>query len=248
MTIPESNSLDVDGMTQRDPFNLASLPELQPPTDGWTAISAQLQQQRRGPQQWIPGLALAATITLVIGAVALLPQEGFGPSSTPAETAVVQQEPASSNDPVEGTLEPNDIRGQGRSYSKDSHNAGVSAQVPVLVSTSASLNNGSSAANATKTVAENNPNLGPENLQSLQRLSGRLEQNLNYLRTGIGAMPAEMVVYQVELEDLVAQVDAAISQQPESSELWQQRVNLLMDLNEIYGVGLRREEPYVASL
>jgi hypothetical protein len=61
-------------------------------------------------------------------------------------------------------------------------------------------------------------------------------------------MPAEMVVYQVELEDLVAQVDAAISQQPDSSELWQQRVSLLLDLNQIYGAGLRREEPYVASL
>jgi hypothetical protein len=89
---------------------------------------------------------------------------------------------------------------------------------------------------------------GPENLQSLQGLSQRLEQNLAYLRTGVGAMPAEMVVYQVELEDLVAQVDAAISEHPDSSELWRQRVNLLMDLNQVYGAGLRRDEPFVASL
>lgn len=85
-------------------------------------------------------------------------------------------------------------------------------------------------------------------LQSLQKLSQRLEQNLVVLRSGVGAMPAEMVVYQVELEDLVAQLDAAISQQPDSAELWQQRVSLLLDLNQIYGAGLRRDEPYVASL
>jgi hypothetical protein len=88
----------------------------------------------------------------------------------------------------------------------------------------------------------------PENLLTLQKLSQRLEQNLAYLRSGVGSMPAEMVVYQVELEDLVAQVDAAISQQPDSSQLWQQRVNLLLDLNQIYGEGLRRDDPYVASL
>lgn len=95
------------------------------------------------------------------------------------------------------------------------------------------------------------PNTGVQDLQdlqTLQRLSQRLEQNLVYLRSSVGAMPAEMVVYQVELEDLVAQVDAAISQQPDVSELWQQRVNLLMDLNEVYGEGLRRDDPYVASL
>lgn len=197
-------------MTQaRDPFGLAGLPELQPPSDTWIAISARLHQQSRRRQQWFSGLALAATVTLAIGVVALLPQVDSMPPVALTET-VAEQEPMNPNNLAAGSLEPNDIRGQGRSYG--------------------------------------NPNLGLENLQSLQRLSQRLEQNLNYLRTGVGAMPAEIVVYQVELEDLVAQVDAAISQQPESSELWRQRVNLLMDLNQIYGAGLRRDEPNLASL
>jgi hypothetical protein len=68
------------------------------------------------------------------------------------------------------------------------------------------------------------------------------------MRANVGVMPAEMVVYQVELEDLVAQVDGAISLKPDSSELWRQRVNLLMDLNQVYGAGLRREYQQVASL
>jgi len=167
-------------MQERDPFGLAGLPELQPPQDGWPAISAQLQQQQRRRQQWLSGLAIAATVTLVAGIVSILPQQG------------------ALKTPVEQT-----------------------ADSPVRES---------------------------DNLLELQKLSQRLEQNLRYLRTGVGAMPAEMVVYQVELEDLVAQVDDAISQQPQSSDLWQQRVNLLLDLNQIYGAGLRRDEPYVASL
>jgi hypothetical protein len=181
----EPNSSEADMMTQeRDPFGLAALPELQPPQDGWLAVSAQLQQQQRRRRHWLSGLAIAATVTLVAGIVSILPQQG------------------SLTTPVEQT-----------------------ADNSVIL-----------------------PEQDTDNLLALQKLSQRLEQNLRYLSSGAGAMPAELVVYQVELEDLVAQVDDAISQQPESSDLWQQRVSLLMDLNQIYGAGLRRDEPYVASL
>jgi len=204
MNTPEHRTLEADLMSQtRDPFGLASLPEVKPQKDRWMAISVQLQRQRRR-QQWLSGLALAASVTLVLGVVSIVPQLApqTGPqaeSKKPTGTETLAQQSATQPDEV---IEP----------------------------------------------ATAGPDLGPENLQSLQRLSQRLEQNLSYLRTGVGAMPAELVVYQVELEDLVAQVDAAISLQPESSELWQQRVSLLMDLNQIYGDSLRREDPYVASL
>lgn len=190
----------------RDPLGLSALPELQPPQDGWMAIAAQLQQQQRRRKQWLSGLAIAATVTLVAGLVSILPQSDV--STTPVEgVAGVGSNAPSYSLPEEQVV--------GASL------AGDSGSVPLQE---------------------------PDNLQALQNLSQRLEQNLLYLRTGVGAMPAEMVVYQVELEDLVAQVDDAISLQPESSELWQQRVSLLMDLNQIYGAGLRRDEPFVASL
>lgn len=182
----------------RDPFGLSELPGLQSPADGWIGLASQLQQERRRRQQWLSGLAIAATITLVVGVVSILPPTESGP----VQSASLAQQP---------TVQPVEIADTG---------------------------------DEAQTIAE----LGTDNLQSLQKLSQRLEKNLGYLRSGLGAMPAEMVVYQVELEDLVAQVDAAISQQPDSSQLWQQRVNLLMDLNQVYGAGLRRDDPYVASL
>jgi hypothetical protein len=185
-------------MQDRDPFGLASLPELTPPGDGWSVVAAQLERHNRRRQFWLAGLAIAASVTLVLGVVTLLPQPAEMPLNSGQNVAIASM-------------------------------AG-SDKLPAETGTSPEMA------------------AGPDNLQSLQKLSLRLEKNLAYLREGVGPMSAEMVVYQVELEDLVAQVDAAISQRPESSELWRQRVNLLMDLNQIYGAGLRRDEPYVASL
>jgi len=85
-------------------------------------------------------------------------------------------------------------------------------------------------------------------LAALIRLSQTLERNLNQIRAETGVMPAQSVVYQVELEDMVAQVDEAINLQPDSRELWSQRVNLLLDLNQLYGQQLRREYHRLASL
>jgi len=195
-----TQSLDSGRDPGRDPFGLSALPELQPPADNWNAIAAQLQQERSRRTRWISGLAVAASVTLAVGMVVLLPQSG--------------------NEPLTS----------GETVSAD---------------TSASREQGLIPNQHTVDPVESN---AADNLVALQELSQRLEQNLSYLRSGVGAMPAEMVVYQVELEDLVAQVDAAISQRPDSGELWQQRVNLLLDLNQIYGEGLRREDPYVASL
>lgn len=85
-------------------------------------------------------------------------------------------------------------------------------------------------------------------LASLEALSQQLEVRVRRLRTEAGPLPAEALVYQVELEDLVAQVDEAINRRPESAELWSQRVNLLLDLDQLYRQALRREPGQVASL
>lgn len=190
----------------RDPFGLSGLPDLQPPSDAWNGIASQLQQAQRRRQRWLTGLAVAASMTLVLGVVLMIPEIGLQPGS-PSGTEFASQE---------------------------------TSQQPAVPQADKAIE--------PDPIVETTPDPASENLRSLQKLSQRLEQNLSYLRTGQGAVPAEMVVYQVELEDLVAQLDAAISRQPDATELWRQRVNLLMDLNQIYGAGLRRDEPYVASL
>ena len=48
--------------------------------------------------------------------------------------------------------------------------------------------------------------------------------------------------------DLVAQVDEELSNRPDSLNLWSQRINLLMDLQNLYENRLRREYRQVASL
>jgi hypothetical protein len=87
-----------------------------------------------------------------------------------------------------------------------------------------------------------------DTLVALVQLSQQLEARLRPLRAQAGAMPAETLIYQVELEDLVAQVDEAINRQPDSRELWSQRVNLLLDLSQLYHRELRREYGLAASL
>ena len=47
-------------------------------------------------------------------------------------------------------------------------------------------------------------------------------------------MPAESAIYIAELEDLIAQVDSELSLTPDSIDLWGQRINLMLDLAQIY--------------
>jgi hypothetical protein len=85
-------------------------------------------------------------------------------------------------------------------------------------------------------------------LSSLITLSQQLEERLRTMRQQVGDMPSGALVYQVELEDLVVQVDDALSINPDSMPLWSQRVDLLADLNMLYEDRLRREYRQVASL
>jgi hypothetical protein len=86
------------------------------------------------------------------------------------------------------------------------------------------------------------------NLASLIALSQDLESKLRFIRADVGVLPTELLIYQVELEDLIVQVDDALSQSPDSLELWSQRVNLMLDLGQIYRNQVRREYDQMASL
>lgn len=105
---------------------------------------------------------------------------------------------------------------------------------------------------ASPALAQRAEQAGPQaaagTLDAMIGLSQQLEKRLRSVRAGVGDLPAGSVVYQVELEDLVAQVDEQLSSSPDSLNLWGQRVNLLMDLQNLYENRLRREYRQMASL
>jgi hypothetical protein len=87
-----------------------------------------------------------------------------------------------------------------------------------------------------------------DTLDSLIALSQQLESNLQKIRSQTGVLPTSTVIYQVELEDLIAQVDEELSMNPDSIDLWGQRVNLMLDLSQLFQNELRREYHRMASL
>lgn len=90
--------------------------------------------------------------------------------------------------------------------------------------------------------------MAPPTLDSLITLSQQLEQGVRSYRAEFGDLPTDSLVYQVELEDLIAQVDDELSIRPDSTRLWSQRVNLLLDLSQLYENQLRRDYHRMASL
>jgi len=88
----------------------------------------------------------------------------------------------------------------------------------------------------------------PTTLDSLIALSQQLETRVRSYRSDFGGMPTDSLVFQVELEDLIAQVDDELSMRPESLDLWSQRVNLLLGLSQLYENQLRRDYQRIASL
>lgn len=87
-----------------------------------------------------------------------------------------------------------------------------------------------------------------QTLDSIIALSQQLENQLRSYRSEVGGMPTDSLVYQVELEDMIAQVDEELSMSPDSLDLWGQRVNLLLDLSQLYQNQLRRDYRRMASL
>ena len=85
-------------------------------------------------------------------------------------------------------------------------------------------------------------------VESLIVMSRQLEARARQFRSRVGDLPVRQLVYQVELQDLIVQVDEGLSRDPESIELWSQRVNLLMDVVGLYENDLRRDYYRMASL
>ena len=85
-------------------------------------------------------------------------------------------------------------------------------------------------------------------LESLIAMSQQLEGRVRLYRDRYGDLPAGALVYQVELQDLIVQVDEELSMAPASVELWGQRVNLLLDVTQLYESSLRRDYQRMASL
>ena len=85
-------------------------------------------------------------------------------------------------------------------------------------------------------------------LESLIAMSKQLESRVRLYRNEIGDLPASDLVYQVELQDLIVQVDEQLSMDPGSLNLWSQRVDLLLDVTQLYENQLRRDYYRIASL
>lgn len=97
-------------------------------------------------------------------------------------------------------------------------------QVPAVIS-----------APETATLAANSASVPvQDNINELIGLSQTMEEQVKKLRQETGSMPAESAIYVAEIEDLIAQVDNELSLTPGSIDLWGQRVNLMLDLAQIY--------------
>jgi hypothetical protein len=73
-----------------------------------------------------------------------------------------------------------------------------------------------------------------DDIKALINLSQTMEEQLRKMRQQTGSMPAESAIYVAEIEDLIAQVDGELNLEPGSVDLWGQRVNLMLDLAQIY--------------
>jgi hypothetical protein len=85
-------------------------------------------------------------------------------------------------------------------------------------------------------------------LEAMIAMSRQLENRIRLYRREAGDLPSDVLVYQVELQDLIVQVDEELSMNPDSVALWGQRVNLLMDVTRLYENSLRRDYAAMASL
>ena len=87
-----------------------------------------------------------------------------------------------------------------------------------------------------------------DNIIALIGLSQIMEEQVKELRQETSSMPAESAIYVAELEDLIAQVDNELNVTPDSIDLWGQRVNLMLDLAQIYQQQWQIDYSRMASL
>lgn len=240
---------------KRDPLNLAGLPQPEPPPgDPWPAIAAALQRQRR---RRLGGWAAVAAVALSFGLAWQVLQQT--PPQQPdsqiaAERAV---EPTVRADIP--SVEPSSPDADRRMVEANRPGADTSSVSVIAFGTDARRGDEIAAGSDTQpadvgqTGAEARQRDGAsppdaDTIATLVGLSQQLESRLRGLRAEAGMLPADTLMYQVELEDLVVQVDDALSRRPDSRALWSQRVNLLLDLNQLYHQELRREQLPIASL
>ena len=89
--------------------------------------------------------------------------------------------------------------------------------------------------NDSATLAANSASVTvQDNVEALIGLSQTMEEQVLKLRQDSGSMPADTAIYVAEIEDLIAQVDGELSRNPDSVDLWGQRINLMLDLAQIY--------------
>ena len=126
-----------------------------------------------------------------------------------------------------------------RSWRKTSAWLAVAASLVLLISV-AWINDQNSLPTAgpptgLATSSENSASVQMEdNIYALIGLSQSMEEQVAQLRQETSSMPAESAIYVAELEDLIAQLDNELSMTPDSIDLWGQRVNLMLDLAQIY--------------
>ncbi len=87
-----------------------------------------------------------------------------------------------------------------------------------------------------------------DNIDALIGMSQSMEEQIARLRQQTSSMPAKSAIYVAELEDLIAQVDTSLSLTPDSLDLWGQRVNLLLDLAQVYQQQWQIDYGRIASL
>jgi hypothetical protein len=105
------------------------------------------------------------------------------------------------------------------------------------------------AAHGLATSAGNSASITVEdNIDVLIGMSQSMEEQVARLRQETSSMPAGSAIYVAELEDLIAQVDSGLSLTPDSIDLWGQRVNLLLDLAQVYQQQWQIDYGRIASL
>ena len=118
----------------------------------------------------------------------------------------------------------------------------------VLFSTESSTPAGQPSTGLATSAVNSASTLVEDNIDTLIGMSQSMEEQVAKLRQETSSMPAESAIYVAELEDLIAQVDTGLSLMPESIDLWGQRVNLLLDLAQVYQQQRQIDYGRIASL
>ena len=88
----------------------------------------------------------------------------------------------------------------------------------------------------------------PSHLERLVTVSQKMETRLFDYRSGSGVMGTVQAGVIAEFEDLIAFIDQQLSDDPDSVDLWFQRVSLMSDLLGVYSVQQSGDIGMIASL